>query len=133
MHASLNGHVNIVEMLLPLLHVLPSQYGKPLIDASDCNGSTALMSAVRGVHTTRMDVITMLLNWGANIDEVDNAGMTALMWASKHNLIEIAELLCDRGASLEITDNSGRTTALDYARLYGSVAMRNMLKARGAV
>ena len=130
MHASLNGHVDIIEMLLPLLHVLPLRYGKSLIDASDCNGSTALMSAIRG---NRMDVITMLLNWGANIDEVDNAGMTALMWASKYNRIDIAELLCDRGASLQITENDGRTTALVYARLYRSVAMQTMLKARGAV
>ena len=52
-----------------------------------------------------------------NIDQVDKNGRTALIYASKKGHIEIAKLLIENRAKLDITDNKG-CSALFYAVYY---------------
>ena len=55
-----------------------------------------------------------------------------LHWAIFRNRVEIAELLVDSGAELELKDQDRQSTPLDYAIMYGRKEIANMLIERGA-
>jgi ankyrin repeat protein len=78
------------------------------IDAQGTKGATALMKAVEW-YQDRHGVVSTLLDLGASIDVADDEGSTALILAS----VETAELLCVRGADVNL--RSSRGTALDLA------------------
>jgi ankyrin repeat protein len=61
-------------------------------------------------------IITTLLKAGARIDDCDQSGMTALMWAaySTHNP-EVITTLLNAGANGKLKSFEGKT-AFDYAR-----------------
>lgn len=59
------------------------------------------------------EVVSELLNVGAQVDRQDRNRWTPLMWAMANKHKDIAKLLLDNGASAEITSASGRT-AFDF-------------------
>lgn len=59
-------------------------------------------------------IIKLLIDNGADINQKDNNGNTALHYAVKSNDIKAAELLLNFGADLHLQNNSG-LTALNYA------------------
>ena len=78
------------------------------IDARDAKGATVLMKAVEW-YQDKHGVVSTLLDLGASDDVVDEEGNTALMLASA----EVAELLCTRGADVNLRTSRG--TAFDLA------------------
>ncbi|MBT6724237.1 MAG: hypothetical protein HOB20_13500, partial [Planctomycetaceae bacterium] len=50
-----------------------------------------------------------LLENGANIDEANRAGHTALIYAAKSGYTEVASLLLDKGANIDKADENGST------------------------
>ncbi len=61
-----------------------------------------------------MEKVTELIGKGADLNKVDQDGMTALMYASFNGHTKIVRLLLDEGAEVGIRDAMGRT-ALLYA------------------
>lgn len=78
------------------------------IDAQDTKGMTALMKAVEW-YQDKHGVVSTLLDLGASDDVVNEEGNTALMLAS----VELTELLCARGADVNLRTSRG--TAFDLA------------------
>jgi ankyrin repeat protein len=90
------------------------------------NDLTALMWAAgytdeAGVNDVA-DVIGLLIDRGARIDEQDNRGRTALMIAAGLNHTAAAELLIKRGADTALRDHSGKSA--------GDLAANEALRAR---
>lgn len=56
-----------------------------------------------------MDVVSALLDAGANVNQQDKNHWSSLMWAMTNRHKAIAKLLLDHGASPEIKSNAGRT------------------------
>jgi len=89
------------------------------------------------VTVCSLEIISLLLSKGANIDGVDAEGKTALHLAASLGALDAVDLLVSRGANLGIRDQFGNT-ALDYATLLrkGDVAERlkkaEQAKAEGA-
>jgi ankyrin repeat protein len=77
------------------------------IDAQDNKGATPLMKAVEW-HQNSHNVVGTLLDVGASIDVVDQEGNSALMRAS----VATAELLCVRGADVNLTTSRGTAFSL---------------------
>jgi serine/threonine-protein phosphatase 6 regulatory ankyrin repeat subunit B len=97
-HASRKGHGEIVAVLL-------SQGAH--VDIKDRWGMTPLMAAAEWGH---VGVVKMLLQHmgGQGLNQADNTGMTALLWASEKAREEIVRALLLAGADPTITDNKGR-------------------------
>ncbi|EAY06105.1 hypothetical protein TVAG_349580 [Trichomonas vaginalis G3] len=71
------------------------------------------------------------LSAGANINETDKKGKTALIYAAYNNRKDTTELLIAKGANINIEDNSGRT-ALHKAARYNSKETAELLIENGA-
>ena len=97
----------------------------PLHDASTCG------------HT---EVVRLLLDEGAPMDEKDENGMTALMLASRYGRTEVVRLLLDKGAAVDVKDNDGITTVVQalatfdedqLGRMVATLVQGQLLKAKG--
>jgi ankyrin repeat protein len=55
------------------------------------------------------DLVKLLLDKGADIDDADNDGITALYVASEAGALNVVQLLVERGARVDVRDNSGGT------------------------
>ena len=106
MAASLNGHQQVVELLL-------KKKADPNIQNND--GWTALMVASQNGH---QQVVELLLKEKANPNIQDNDGETALMAASEDDNQQMVKLLLKEKADPNIQDNEG-WTALMAASLNG--------------
>ena len=103
-----NGHIDIVRLLIEKNADINTKTVK--------SGKTALIATIiPSMHRSATpEIIQAALNSDIHLDEKDNSGRTALMWAAHYNYPEITQALIDKGASLDETDNEG-DTALDIA------------------
>ena len=80
------------------------------IDIVDKYGYTALMGAAM---YNRTDVVRCLIEKGANVNEQNRYGWTALHtalhWASSNNYTDVIEILVQHGARTDIMDEYGET------------------------
>jgi uncharacterized protein len=67
-------------------------------------------SSEAGVNDV-IEVMKLLLDRGANIDDRDNRGRTALMIAAELNHAAVVDLLLTRGADKSLRDNQGKSAA----------------------
>ena len=74
------------------------------------------------------EALKELLKGGANKDEQDEEGRTALHFACGYGELACAEVLLEAKASVDLVDNN-KNTALHYAAGYGQAeAVRMLLK-----
>jgi ankyrin repeat protein len=91
-------------------------------------GRSSLMEASSKGY---FDIVKLLLDRGATIDDKDNAGFNSLMLASQGGHLAIVELLLDRGANVNFTCNI-KMTALMRASYVRHLATVKLLLDRGA-
>ncbi len=81
----------------------------------------------------RTDSVRALLDAGANVDEVDDDGISVLSWAAIANRVEMARLFIQRGADVNHVDKKGMTPLLYAASIdFGDSAMIDLLLQSGA-
>jgi ankyrin repeat protein len=100
------GDIEFVRLLL-------TAGANPNIVANKAN-YTMLMDASFQGH---LEVVNLLIEAKAAINEVDNEGKTALTYAAREGFISVVKTLVDAGADIHIKDTKQRS-ALDYARKY---------------
>lgn len=74
-------------------------------------GRSALSLAASEGHTNLID---LLLDKGAVLEDTDKEGLTALAWACVRGRLNAAQSLIERGADVNTCDKTGRTP-LDLA------------------
>ena len=105
-NAASNGDVEQVDRLL---HGSSQKYID--VNGPDEEGTAPMIYASCFGH---LDVVSALLDAGAEVDRQDKNQWTPLMWAMTNRHQEIAKILLDKGASPTIRSSSGRT-AFDFA------------------
>ncbi|MGV7107365.1 ankyrin repeat domain-containing protein [Flavobacterium sp. U410] len=73
-----------------------------------------------------LKAVSIMIDYGADINETSSRGMTPLMYAAIYNNTEIIKLLVEKGARLGIKDNRG-FTALDHAKASESMEAIELL------
>ena len=116
MHAAIQGHLEIVRLLLVRGAEVNRSGWTPLIYA-----------AVKG----SVPIARLLLAYGANIDAGAPNGFTALMMAVRENHQELAAFLIANHADVNAQTDSG-LTALAIAQKAESAALANLLVKSGA-
>jgi len=66
-----------------------------------------------------IEAVKSMIAAGTDINQ-KSVGMTPLMFAARHNRVEIVNLLISKGANLKVKSNRGYT-ALDYAEMSKAV------------
>lgn len=110
---SSNRHPVVVKLLLD---AIMERLGDDL-DVSDSYGDTTLMYASSNGHA---DVVSLLIDGGAEVDLEDITGFTALMNASMAGRAQIVRMLAGGGADVNHRDVNGMT-ALIHASQDGHV------------
>ena len=77
------------------------------------------------------DVVSILLRAGAAVNETQDDGRTALMWAAAYNTPEIISVLLKAGADLNAKHDDGYT-ALMFAAAYNTPEAVSILLKAGA-
>ena len=97
------------------------------------DGWTALIRASYFSYSNnfRIDIIRLLIEYGANVNLQDKDGYTALVFASYNGHTEAVKLLLANGADPDLQDNN-RRTALMYASHNGHIEIVKLLLAAGA-
>ena len=108
-------------------HVYPNL--KEILTSVDPSSYTdgLLMSAFVGNKNT----LAFFLDKGADPNQVDNYGWTALMFSSRQGHVEIVDMLFAKGANPNLV-NKKDWTALMFASLYGRVEVVAKLLHQGA-
>ena len=125
MRAVLNGSVETVKTVMEFKPDLNAQTTDPDPNTS---GSTALMYAVA---KNRKEVLDMLLDAGADINESDVTVGSALTWAAYYDREDLVADLLERGADPNVVNNVGGTPLI-VAATKGSTRIVQMLLDHGA-
>ena len=102
---------------LEIIEFLKDYGAKPLLT----------VAAIRG----DVDAVRRLISEGADVNEKDKEGRTALMAAVEQGKLELASLLLDQGADVNLQPND-RWTALELAINEKHEKIEDLLRAHGA-
>lgn len=125
MYASKSGNTEIARLLLPLKAV-------PKDEDSD-KWASLMLSLDSGGKASPAPAPDKNSKSGqaADTDAKDDAGRTAIMFASENSNTEIVRLLLDSGADIEARDSHG-STPLYYTRQSGNIEIAGVLLDHGA-
>jgi ankyrin repeat protein len=102
-------------------------------DIKDANGLTALLVCSRNGWAQHLDMIKVLLDAGANVNQMGTEHhFTPLMLSAYNGNIAIVQELIRRGADVSLLDKNGNS-AIDKAATNGHLDVVKMLIASGAV
>jgi len=111
--AAFSGSPEVLQKLL-------TNGGSP--DAEFDTRAALIIGAMNG----NLKVVQILVSAGADINNYEGTGMTALMFATEYNYPDIAQYLLQRGADKTMTNKSGET-ALDLAIKKGNTDIIELL------
>uniref|UniRef100_A0A2C9KNN2 Uncharacterized protein n=1 Tax=Biomphalaria glabrata TaxID=6526 RepID=A0A2C9KNN2_BIOGL len=80
------------------------EFGDCSLFRNNIEERTALMLSVHHNHT---DIVNLLLNNKANINQTNNCAVNALMLAAENGNEEIVKTLIERGADVHMKDTNG--------------------------
>ncbi|XP_054166285.1 serine/threonine-protein phosphatase 6 regulatory ankyrin repeat subunit A-like [Oppia nitens] len=95
---------------------LLSHYGIESLLLMD-NKNRSILHFACMANAYNMTILDILVSNGVDIDSVDSAGQTPLMYASKRGLIETVEYLLSKGANVKAIDNK-QNNALQLSCIY---------------
>ncbi len=100
------------------MSVLLKAHGVPPkdINAQNHMGWTPLVYACRGDNGEHPEEILRLLELGADINIQNYKGKTGLHCAAKAGFLKVINLLMEKGANLDATDNNGETPLFEAIR-----------------
>ncbi|NOU21977.1 MAG: hypothetical protein HOO93_09330 [Methyloglobulus sp.] len=101
LHAAAHqGNLAIAELLL--------HRGADVNAVDCCNGTTVLNTAVEMSNPNTEKFVSLLLDWGANVNAKDGSGRTPLIEA-RNSILPVVQLLVSKGANVNDIDRGGNS------------------------
>jgi ankyrin repeat protein len=100
------------------------------VDEENENGESVLLQAIR--KKCDDDIIDLLLENGADLNDFDNEGVSVFDFAVMYNNGRIVDMLLEQGADVNRTQRRSRFTLLMGAVCYGRTDIAKKLLAAGA-
>ncbi|XP_053717143.1 ankyrin repeat domain-containing protein 53 isoform X1 [Synchiropus splendidus] len=118
--ACLNGHLSTIRRLV--------ESGVCCIDSRGCQGHRPI-HMVLSAHSAPNTIhcLKYLLNKGANVNVLTDAGLTPLHQAASRGLLDCTQILVKAGANVFSKDRMG-LTPLDLARIWGHQKVARYLR-----
>jgi ankyrin repeat protein len=101
-----------------------------LVDATDNSEDTALIIASR-VHNATLNLVSILVDGGANVNHQGKFDKTALMLAAANNRLEWVNLLLDLDADPNLQDFAGKTALRSVVGRHDRSSRITLLRAMG--
>jgi ankyrin repeat protein len=98
-------------------------------DIGAANSNDSLFTACKNCKPSAVDVS---LKNGAEINTLDESGMTPLMIASSNGCLPVVELLYNRGAEIDLKDSKNGKTALMLAAKKEHINIVQLILNKGA-
>jgi ankyrin repeat protein len=95
------GNIGVVELLLRL---------GAKATVTDSWGMTPLHATAQGALGGCVEIAMALLNSGAKVNAVDHGNDTPLIWAARHQSLDLVNLLLTRGAKVQVRNRLGNTS-----------------------
>ncbi|XP_071954118.1 ankyrin repeat domain-containing protein 17-like [Antedon mediterranea] len=114
------GYFELAQVLLKMNAAIEDRGLK-----GDC---TPLMEAASGGH---VDVVRLLIEYGAHVNSKSQTGNTALMYACSGGHEDVVQVLLEHGANIEDHNENGHTPLMEAASC-GHVEVARLLLMRGA-
>jgi ankyrin repeat protein len=112
---SVDGDPRIVQML--------ENYSVKLAKPSTGSVEDAEASLLEGAHDGNLEQVITALEAGAEIEVVDNRGMTPIIWAALRGHLDVVKALLERGANINSTNWAGWTPLMQAcAQLHEELA-----------
>ncbi|KAK3297983.1 ankyrin repeat-containing domain protein [Chaetomium fimeti] len=124
-----NGHKSATAALLGLSSTVCD--GVDITEGLSYRGGQGRTPLSWAAQEGRLRIVELLIQGGADLDEVDRRGYTPLCRALEHGHGAVARLLIDEGADIEVRNGSG-FRALLLALRYGHAAIAHLLIYKGA-
>jgi len=81
----------------------------------------------------RKNLAEILLDGGADVNAVDNNGMTPLLWVATEGVIDCARLLLDRGADVNMRVSGSGASPLRLAKKFDQPMLAELISQHGGV
>lgn len=121
--ATINLQANTIPNTTPINKIIKSNPVKKVNSKADKKNNSFLLwsnpyklsTFCRLIQLGNYEAVKSLIESGENVNKESNK-LTPLMYAARHNRVEILQLLIDSGANLKAKSNKGYT-ALDWAKM----------------
>ena len=114
-----SGYAPAMRFMMKISEEPPSEGGSPIHEAA---------------RDSQVADVRHLIEGGADLDEMDQYGLTALHWAALNGCLDLVKLLVNRGAQLNVRDET--TTGLtptDLAHWMGYAELEAFLAEHGGL
>lgn len=107
-----------------------------MVEKPTRNGSRSQIDSLLHEATRNGDLkgAEVLLERGANVDQMNEQGLTPLHWSALNGRADVAELLLEHGADINVRESyTGKLTPMAMALLMGYDDLVELMAARGGV
>jgi ankyrin repeat protein len=98
--ASVKGHLDVASLLLKMVQILT------LVTNGQDSASQGITGRTLVMVESSLEIARLLVNSGANVNVTDDEGWTPLHAAARCGYRDIAELLLESGASLDVRNKN---------------------------